>query len=106
MSKANVPGADDPGPELPVKESIGSPLNSINTSYIEVNKFCRDIRKSYFSHCGIPGKFVSMIATPLSFPLTQIFNNMFSAGIFPDIFKIAHICCIYKRSGVKSDKTN
>ena len=31
---------------------------------------------------------------------------MFSAGIFPDIFKIAHIFCIYKRSGVKSDKNN
>ena len=105
-SKATVSGANDPVPKLPVNDSVGSPLNTISTSYIEVAKFCRDIKKSYSSHCGIPGKFVSMIATPLSFPLTQIFNNMFSAGIFPDIFKIAHICCIYKRSGVKSDKTN
>ena len=105
-SKATVPGVDDPVPELPEKENITEPLNNINTSYLEVAKFCRDIKKSYSSHCGIPGKFISMIATPISFPLTQVFNNMFSAGIFPDIFKIAHICCIYKRSGVKSDKNN
>ena len=105
-SKATVTGADDPVPILQVNKNKGTPLNNINTSYIEVAKFCRDVKKSYSSHCGIPGKFISMIATPLSFPLTQEFNNMFSAGIFPDIFKIAHICCINKRSGVKSDKSN
>ena len=33
-SKATVSGANDPVPELPVKDSIGSPLNTINTSYI------------------------------------------------------------------------
>ena len=47
-----------------------------------------------------------MIATPLYFPLAQVFNNMLSVGIFPDVFKTAHICCIYKRSGVMSDKKN
>ena len=82
-SKATVPGVNDPVPELPEKENITEPLNNINTSYLEVAKFCRDIKKSYSSHCGIPGKFISMIATPISFPLTQVFNNMFSAGIFP-----------------------
>ena len=31
---------------------------------------------------------------------------MWEAGIFADIFKIGHVCCIYKRSGLKSDKSS
>ena len=33
---------------------------------------------------------------------------MFAEGIFPDIFKIGHICCIYKglSAGLKSSKTS
>ena len=105
-SKATVPGNDDPVPNLAPKDEILVDLTNINTSYIEVAKLCRDIKKSNISHCGLPGKFIAMIATPLSFPLTKIFNNMFAEGVFPDIFKIAHVTPIYKRSGLKSDKSN
>ena len=80
--------------------------SNVNTSYIEVAKLCREIKKSKTSHCGLPGKFISMIATPISFPLATIFNNMFEKGIFPDIFKLAHVCPVYKRSGLKSDISN
>ena len=31
---------------------------------------------------------------------------MWEAGIFADIFKVGHVCCIYKRSGLKSDKSS
>ena len=33
LSKATVPGANDPVPELPVNDSVGLPLNTINTSH-------------------------------------------------------------------------
>ena len=35
-----------------------------------------------------------------------MFNNLFTAGIYPDIWKIAHITPIYKRSGPKISKEN
>ena len=105
-AKATVEGEDDPVPNLTPREDILENLNQINTSYIEVAKFCRDIKKSNSSHCGLSGKFIAMVATPISFPLTKIFNNMFTEGIFPEIFKVAHVAPIYKRSGVKSDKSN
>ena len=45
-----------------------------------------------------------MIATPISFPLYKLFNNCFEVGHFPDIFKIAQITALFKRSGLKSSK--
>ena len=105
-SKASVPGNDDEVPNLVPRDEIQDNLATINTSYIEVAKLCREIKKSKTSHCGLPGKFISMIATPISFTLACIFNNMFDEGIFPDIFKLAHVCPVYKRSGLKSDISN
>ena len=105
-SKAAVPGNDNQVPNLPPRDDINENLSNVNTSYIEIAKLCREIKKSKTSHCGLPGKFISMIATPISFPLATIFNNMFEKGIFPDIFKLAHVCPVYKRSGLKSDISN
>ena len=76
-SKSSVQGAEDPAPVLPPKENIFEKLSSINTSPIEVAKLCRDIKKSNSSHCGVPGKFLALIATPISFPLYKVFNNIF-----------------------------
>ena len=73
---------------------------------IEVAKMIRNIKKSQFSHCGIPGKFIHLISTPVSFSMSRLFNNLFEIGHFPDIWKVAHITPIYKRSGPKTDKTN
>ena len=54
-SKATVEGKDDHVPFLPNKDQIHSSLKKINTSRIEVAKFCREIKKSNSSYCGIPG---------------------------------------------------
>ena len=78
----------------------------VNTSPIEVAKIIRNIKKSHFSHCGIPGKFIHLVSTPVSFSMSRLFNNLFEIGHFPDIWKVAHITPIYKRSGPKTDKTN
>ena len=38
--------------------------------------------------------------------MSKLFNNLFEIGYFPDIWKIAHVTAIYKRSGSKTDKSN
>ena len=58
------------------------------------------------SHCGIPGKLLSQISTPVSFSMSRLFNNLSEIGHFPDLWKIAHITAIYKRSGPKTCKTS
>ena len=38
--------------------------------------------------------------------MSRLFNNLFEIGHFPDIWKIAHITPIYKKSGTKICKTS
>ena len=78
----------------------------INTSPIEVAKFVRNTKKSHSSHCGISGKFLSLISQEISYSLSTLFNNHFEIGYFPDIWKIAHVTPVYKRNGPKNDKNN
>jgi hypothetical protein len=104
-SKSSVNNPNDPPPNLERKEGIPS-LDAINTSPIEVAKFIRNIKKSQFSQCGIPGKFIHMIATPISFSMSRLFNNLFEIGHFPYLWKLAHVTAVYKRSGPKTDKSN
>ena len=104
-SKSSVNNPNDPAPNLQQKEGVSS-LNSLNTSPIEVAKFIRNIKKSQFSQCGIPGKFIHIIATPISFSMSRLFNNLFEIGHFPYLWKIAHVTAVYKRSGLKTDKSN
>ena len=104
-SKSTVPTPTDPPPNLDKIEGIPL-LTSINTSPFELGKIIRNIKKSYLSHCGISGKFISLISTPVSFSMSRLFNNLFEIGHFPDIWKIAHISAIYKKSGPKTCKTS
>ena len=60
---------DDPIPFLQQKEGIQI-INSINTSPIEVARFIRNIKRSKFSQCGISGKFIHLISTPISFSMS------------------------------------
>ena len=73
---------------------------------IEIAKLCRDIKKSNSSQCGVPGKFLALIATPISFPLCNVFNNIFEIGHLPEFFKNGHFNALYKNSGLKSNKEN
>ena len=105
VAKSKVADNDDEVPNLNKNENI-SEVNSINTSPIEVAKIMRGLKKSNLSHCGIPGKFISLIATPLSFALSKLFNNLFVEGIFPSIWKISHVTAVFKYKGKKSDVAN
>ena len=104
-SKSTVNNFDDPAPHLDRKEDIPA-LDCLNTSPIEISKFIRNIKKSYASHCGISGKFIHLIAQPICYSMSKLFNNLFEIGHFPDIWKIAHITPVYKRSGPKTSKTS
>ena len=104
-SKSSVTNSDDPIPILQRKDGV-SPLGVLNTSPIEVAKFARHIKKSQFSECGIPGKFINLISTPISYSLSRLFNNLFEVGHFPHLWKMAHITAIYKKSGPKTDKSS
>ena len=103
-SKAQVPNPEDTPPNIP-RHDVQSPLSTINTSHIEVAKLIRTMKLSSFSHCGIPAKFLALISTPISFSLSTLFNNMFSVGIFPEVFKIAHVTAVWKRVGSKTSKS-
>ena len=104
-SKSSVLNPNDPAPNLERKDGV-SQLNMLNTSPFELAKIIRNLKKSQFSQCGIPGKFVSLISTPMSFSLSKLFNILFEIGHFPAIWKIAHITAIYKKSGPKTCKTS
>ena len=67
---------------------------------------CHDIKKCTSPHCGVHGKFIALLATPIYFSVYRMFNNIFEIGHFPEIFKVGHISAIYKNSGLKSDKAN
>ena len=67
--KATVLNLNDVPPDLD-KFDVVSDLSQINTSPIKLSKIIHTMNKSNQSHCGIPGKFLSLIATPISFPLS------------------------------------
>ena len=81
-------------------------LNLFNTSPLEVGKLIRTLKKSHMSPCGISGKFLQLISKEISYSLSQLFNNLFEIGYFPESWKIAHVTPIFKRCGSKNCKTN
>ena len=104
-SKSNVQGVDDVPPNLQRFAGV-SQLEALNTSPLEVGKCIRNLKKSHSAYCGIPGKFLDLISSQISFSLSKLFNNLFEIGHFPDFWKVAHISAIYKRSGPKNVKTS
>ena len=104
-SKSNVHGAEDLPPQLQRFENIPD-LHSLNTSPIEVGKIIRGLKKSHSSYCGISGKFLQLMSSQIAPSLSKLFNNLFEVGHFPDIWKVAHISAIYKRSGSKNSKSS
>ena len=102
-AKARVQGSDDDVPYLDKKENV-SIFDMINTSPLEIAKITRALKQSHLSHCGIPGKFISLISAPISFSLSKLFNNLFKEGHFPNIWKLSHVTALYKQKGLRSDK--
>ena len=38
--------------------------------------------------------------------MSRLFNNLFEIGHFPDVWKIAHVTPVYKRSWPKTEKSS
>ena len=70
--KATVSGNNDPVPPLITREDIISPITQFNTSPFEHGHIICNIKKSNNSYCGIPGKFLALIATPVAFQLYKV----------------------------------
>ena len=79
-------------------------LDTINTSPFEVSKFISILKKSAFSHCGISAQYLQIISSKVRKPISELFNNLFSVGLYPTDWKIAHVTPVYKRSGPKIAK--
>ena len=90
-------GKDDDPPILQKKDY--PELFLLNTSPLEVGKLIRSLKKSHISPCGIPAKFLQLIAKEISYSLSTLFNNLFDIGHFPNVWKIAHVTPIFKRNG-------
>ena len=105
---ADQSSVNNPSDEVPFLNPLPgiNKCNTLNTSPLETAKIIRLTKKSQFSHCGISGKFLDLISTPISFSLSRLLNNKFEEGIFPSIWKLSHITPIFKKSGLKSDKVN
>ena len=86
-------GHNDTPPKLEKIDTF-SQLDQIYTSPIEVGNIIRECKQSHQSYCGVPGKCFSLMSTPISCPLSLMFNNMLENGIFPDSYKLAHITSI------------
>lgn len=55
---------------------------------------------------GLTGFIVKLLASEIAPNIRTIFSTSLDQGIFPDIWKYANICPIYKQKGSKSDSTN
>ena len=79
----------------------------MSTSPIELSKIIRTgLKKSCISYCGISGKFLNYIATPISKSMSKLFYNLFEQGLYPAIWKLSHVAPIYKRANPKCKKNN
>ena len=55
---------------------------------------------------GVPPILLKNLAFELTEPLTTLFSVSLTTGIFPSIWKLAHVIPTYKKKGSKSDCSN
>lgn len=81
-------------------------INNIN---IKPSKVYRELRSLDPSKGpgpdGIPPSFFKRVANHLCEPLHLLFNKCISEGVFPDVWKIAHLTPVFKK-GSKNDVEN
>ena len=92
----SLPAAD----LVPVTQLIDPMPNSFYFYPVTVNECVNIISKlkntSYGLNC-ISARILKIISNYIATKLTDLINESFQTGIFPDVFKIASICPVYKR---------
>ena len=101
--KSSLPSSNDEPPELERLADVPD-FDVLNTSPYEISSFIKKLKKSAFSHCGISAQFIQMISKKVRAPLSMLFNNMFTAGYYPDEWKLGSVAPVYKRNGPKISK--
>ena len=96
-----------PGPDLPLLTyKTTSRLTHINLTKSHVLKVLTQLKISKATGPDGVGNFILKLAAPiLANPLCHLFNVSLSRGIFPDIWKRAHVLPVFKK-GDRQDKAN
>ena len=106
--KSNVRNPNDNPPTL---ESYvtNDVFENINTSHWEIGPIIKSLKSSNYSPCGIPATFIKNAYTNTGVKLTklisELLNKIFHTGVYPNIWKLAHITPIHKAKE-KNNKAN
>ena len=99
-----VLGGDDPLPQLNVRETKMAPLH---LSIEEVTNVIKDLDCNKAVGPDMVHNRLIVSAQPLiAEPLTILFNKSLENGVFPDVWKVAHVIPIYKQKGNRSSCKN
>lgn len=81
--------------------SANLPICLFNFSVNEVLLSLRKLKNSFTSgHDDIPSFLLRDCASVFAYPLTYIFNLSLKTSKFPDIWKVARICPVFKKDDV------
>ena len=106
--KSNVTNPHD---EPPILDNFvtNDVFDNLDTSHWELGPIIKSLKSSNYSPCGIPARFIKDAKTCTGSTITKLIsdllNKVFHTGVYPNIWKLAHITPIFK-SKVKSDKIN
>ena len=106
--KSNVINPNDTPPILENFDT-NDVFDKLDTSHWEIGPIIKSLKSSNHSPCGIPATFIKDAYTNIGSKITKLIsdllNKIFHTGVYPNIWKLAHITPIFKAK-LKSDKTN
>ena len=106
--KSNVTNPNDEPPTLD-NFITNDVFEHLDTSHWEIGPIIKSLKSSNYSPCGIPSRFIqdayTSTGTLISKLISDLLNKVFHTGVYPKIWKLAHITPIFKAKQ-KSDKIN
>lgn len=99
-----------------IETTVYEPVDYIRTNIVnsffvspvspqEIMNVVRNLKNSTYGLFSVPTKLFKLIICYVALPLSDILNNSFSRGIFPDCLKDATVVPVYK-SGSETDVNN
>ena len=104
INQSKIQGSDDIVPDMPLSDNV---IEHIVITKDIVSKIIKnlDLNKSTGPD-EVHNKMIFKGVEILSGPLANLFNRSINEGIFPKIWKTAHVTPIYKQKGDKNACTN
>ena len=106
--KSNVRNPNDEPPTLEnfVTKDV---FENLDTNHYELGPIIKSLKSSNHSPCGIPSRFIidahTSTGSTLAKMISELLNKVFHTGVYPKIWKLAHITPIFKAKQ-KSNKAN